>query len=75
MKKVNLNKTYEKVYKMNYQGRSYRTTLPPEVIKKKAKEVGLTVEKFIEKYNVKIHFNELDAGDMIIEFVKAETKK
>lgn len=74
MKKVDLDKTYEKTYKLNYQGRSYRSTLPPEVIKKKAKEVGLSVEEFIENYGVRIHFNAFDAGDMILEFVKLGEK-
>lgn len=72
-KKVNLKKAYEKTYKLNFQGKSYRSTLPPEVIKRKAKEVGLTPDKFIERYGVKIFYNDFE--DMIIRFVELEKGK
>jgi hypothetical protein len=52
--------TYKKRYKMNTVGKGGQTTtvaIPPEVIEKKATEVGLSPEEFTKQYHAIAQFN------------------
>jgi len=56
-------KTYKKRYRMNAVGKDGSTTtvaLPPHVITRKAEEMGLTPEEFVERHRVIAHYNNFD---------------
>ena len=55
-----LKKTYSKTYFMQAVGpdeNTIRTSVPKQVVEREAKQLGLTVEEFLEKYKVQWLFN------------------
>ncbi len=69
--------TYKKRYKMNSAGRAGETTtvaIPPEVIERKAEEVGLSPEEFVKQYQVIAEFNGFEGVRYTFEKRPEETK-
>lgn len=65
MLKVNneIGASYKKHYKMNVVGKGGATTtvaISPEVIDRKAEEVGLSPKEFIRCYKVVAHYDNFD---------------
>ena len=64
---------YTKSYKMRFVGPgSVEATLPKPIVEREARKVGLSVEEFIEQYQVEYLFN--DFGGAFLRFRKAEEK-
>lgn len=74
---LDLDKTrlYEETYKLRGVGGGFSISVPKVVVKRKAKEKGMTVEEFREKHRVKVYFNGLNAVDGAFEFVEKDTKE
>jgi len=63
MEAINLNRGYKKRYRMHIVDREGATTtvaIPPEVIGRKAEELGLTPEEFIKQYQVVAQYDNFD---------------
>ena len=55
--------SYTKKYSLNIVGENKSTTtvaIPPEVIDRKAEEVGLSPEEFIKRYKAVAHYDNFD---------------
>ena len=62
---------YAKSYKMRFVGPgSVEATLPKPIVEREARRLGLTVEEFIEQYQVEYLYN--DFGGAFIRFKKVE---
>ena len=60
---IEIGASYKKRYRMNVVGKDGATTtvaIPPEVIDRKAEEVGLSPEEFIRCYKVVAHYDNFD---------------
>ncbi len=69
-KKISKNKTYEKTYKMRQVGGGIRMSIPKPVVKRKAKELGISIEEFLEKYRIIALFDDFQEIDIAYKFVK-----
>jgi len=60
---ISLKKTYKKKYRMNTVGKSGATTtvaIPPEVIERKAEELGISPGEFIKRFHAIARYNNFD---------------
>ena len=60
---IQIGASYKKHYRMNVVGKGGATTtvaIPPEVIDRKAEEVGLRPEEFIRRYKAVAHYDNFD---------------
>jgi len=61
--KIEIKSSYKKQYRLNVVGLGGATTtvaIPPEVIDRKAEEVGLRPEEFIRFYKAVAHYDNFD---------------
>ena len=60
---IEIGASYKKRYGLNVVGKDGVTTtvaIPPEVIDRKAEEVGLNAEEFIGRYKAITHYDNFD---------------
>lgn len=69
---INTQRAYEDTYKMQTVGGSIRANVPKKLVERKAKEVGLEVEDFIERYKVRMFYDDYKDVDGVFKFVKEE---
>lgn len=70
-------KTYKKRYRMNTVGRDGATTtvaIPPEVLERKAEEMGMTAEEFTKKFRAVAQYNNFDGVFYAFEPIPEEDK-
>ena len=66
---------YKKPYKLRTVGKketSYEVSFPPEVIERKARELGLTPGEFIEQYRAVAYYNAFDGVFYKFESIEAK---
>ncbi len=69
---IEIGASYKKRYRLNVVGKDGVTTtvaIPPEVIDRKAEEVGLNAEEFIRRYKATAHFDSFDGVSYTFEGV------
>ena len=60
---IEIGASYKRRYRMNVVGKDGATTtvaIPPQVIDRKAEEVGLRPEEFIRSYKAVAHYDNFD---------------
>jgi hypothetical protein len=60
---IQIGASYKKHYRMNVVGKGGATTtvaIPPEVIDRKAEQVGLRPEEFVRRYKAVAHYDNFD---------------
>ncbi len=70
--KIENNSAYEETYSMRMVGGGISTSVPKIVVKRKAKELGIPIEEFIQNYKVKALFDDFKNIDVAFKFVKKE---
>lgn len=67
---------YTETYDLTKSGGSERVTVPKPVIRRKAEELGLSIEEFIKQYSVEaVYGKEDDDADVSYRFKKKEEEK
>lgn len=69
---INLRKSYERTYTMRSVGGGISTSIPKQIVERKAKEEGISPEEFIESFRVVIFFDDYEEVDGAFRFVKKE---
>ena len=60
---IEIGASYKKRYRMNIVGQDGATTtvaIPPEVIDRKAEELGLSAEEFVKSHKAVAHYDNFD---------------
>ena len=70
--KIDIDKSYQKRYRMRSIGGGIVTTVPMIIVHRKARELGITVEEFTKKYCVVMMFNDFGKADGAFIFEKIE---
>lgn len=66
---------YKKEYKVRTigkKGTAYEVSFPQEVIQRKARELGLTIEDFLEQYRAIAYYNAFDGVFYRFEPIKVD---
>ena len=70
MKEIDEINAYEKTYTIRAIGGGFSVSVPKEVVERKAKENGISVEEFKEKFAVKMLYDDFTNVDGAFKFVK-----
>jgi len=73
--KIASGRIYQETYTIRTVGRGISTSIPKAVVERKARELGIPVEKFLKEYAVEVYFDEFGEFDLAYKFVKKEAKK
>lgn len=63
-------KSYQKRYRLRPIGRGISISIPKELVERKARELGITIEELIEKYGVVMMYDNFGNVDAAIIFEK-----
>lgn len=74
-RKVSEGLVYEETYSLTKVGGSNMVAIPKPVVRRKAKELGLTVEELKEKYAVIAFFDQFEEIDLAYKFVEKEKRE
>ncbi len=72
MENINTDKAYEETYSIRAIGGGFSVSVPKKVVERKAKENGMSVENFKEKFAVKMFYDDFKDVDGAFKFVKKE---
>jgi len=75
MEKIDEVSAYEKTYTIRAIGGGFSVSVPKEVVERKAKENGISVEEFKEKFAVKMLYDDFSNVDGAFKFVKKGDKE
>lgn len=72
MEKIDTKKAYEDTYKMQEVGGSYRANVPKKLVERKARELDLDIEEFLDEYRVRVFYDNYKDVDAVFKFVERE---
>lgn len=68
--KIDPKKAYHKHYRLRPIGRGISVSLPKELVERKAREIGISVEELIKNYGVVMMYDDFDKVDGAFAFEK-----
>jgi len=75
MEKIDEINAYEKTYTIRAIGGGFSVSVPKEVVERKAKENGISVKKFKDRFAVKMLYDDFPNVDGAFKFVKKEEEE
>lgn len=73
LRKIEDGKIYQDAYTLRVVGGGYSTSVPKRVVERKARELKISVEKFVETYEVIMMYDEFGGDiDGVFKFQKRE---